>query len=313
MLIATLPAIHQRELTERIIAHELIGGVRYNVGARSPYSPRRTLEQVLELTNRYDKKLWIDLKGRQLRIVKWAVPNFGTIALNHKLEVDCPAQVFFRGNERSEIKVVRGNMIFVDPQPPSALGAGQAINIHGENLKIHGYLTSEDRKYIQAACKLGILNFMLSFVEEPEDIAEVREILNADGSAGDYKPVELVLKIESPKGLDFIGEASDKALRGCTLMAARDDLMINIGPNKMKMLSALQDIIAKDPNAIVASRIFAGLESGGITMGDISDLKLMHLMGYGNFMLSDGICQRHFGRAVEAWRDFQVIKYMLDD
>ena len=164
VLIATLPSVYRKELMEKIIRHPLIDEVRYNVGYSTPYSPIETLIKILDLTEKNNKKLWIDLKGRQLRIVNWAKPDYGTIILNHEIEVDLPAKVFFRGNEWSELKVVNGNKIYVDPPPKEAVGEGQAINIIGNNLKVKEYLTEDDKEYIEAACKLGISNFMLSFV-----------------------------------------------------------------------------------------------------------------------------------------------------
>lgn len=299
MLIATLPAIHRQDLLRKIISHPLVDGVRYNVGICSAYSPKETLERVLELTMRYEKKFWIDLKGRQLRIANWAVPNYGKIILNHEIEVDCPARVVFRGNDISEIKVAQGNVIYVDPPPKYAVGAGQAINVHGKNLKIRGYLTSDDKEYIEAGTMLGADDYMLSFVEEKSDLEEV-ENLNPKS--------KMVLKIESPRGLDFVSQTDFKLPLGGALMAARDDLMINIGENKALMLDALSMLIKKDSNAIVASRIFSGIESdGSVSMGDLSDLKLMQLMGYKNFMLSDGICDRHFDCAIKAWEDFKEV------
>lgn len=298
MLIATLPAVHQAELLEKIVAHPLIGGVRYNTGLRSPYSPKETLQKIVDLTKEHDKKLWVDLKSRQLRIVHWAIPNYGKIILNHEIEVDCPCRVYFRGNEWSEVKVVRENVIYVDPPPRHAVGEGQAINIHGNNLKIKGFLTEEDLSYIGAARELGIRHFMLSFVEGADDIARVAEVSD--------KEVQLTLKIESPKGMNFVN--SGISFADYTLLAARDDLMINIGENKAKMLPALEQIIRRDPKAIVASRIFSGLEMDGfISMGDLSDLRLMYLLGYRNFMLSDGISQFHFDGAVKAWEDFHHV------
>ncbi len=299
MLIATLPAVHQDSLLEEIISHPLIQGVRYNAGLASVYPAKGTLERILVLTERHNKKLWVDLKGRQLRIVHWAVPNYGKIILNHELEVDCPARVFFRGNEWSEVKVVRGNAIYVDPPPPHAVGEGQAINIHGDNLKIKGYLIEQDKEYIRASQELGINDYMISFVEYEEDMTEVAA-LNPEA--------RMVLKIESPKGLDFIDSMAAVTFEKHPIMAARDDLMINIGNNKVKMLLALQRIIQRDPGAILASRIFSGLETeGSVSMADISDLRLMRLMGYRQFMLSDGICERHFKEAMKTWQDFQKI------
>ncbi len=299
MLIATLPAVFQEDLMRKIIFHPLIDQVRYNVGACSPYSPKETLERILVLTNEFGKKLWLDLKGRQLRIVQWAVPVYGKIILNHELEVDCPARIFFRGNEWSEIKVVKGNTIYVDPPPFHAIGAGQAINVCGNNLKIKGYLIDDDKDYIKAAGELGIKNFMLSFVETAEDSNEVIEIAKSDD-------IEIVLKIESLKGLEFIDLTDVGVLKKHHLMAARDDLLINIGEKKAEILSALLKIISIDSDAILASRIFYGLERDGfVSMGDLSDLRLMQLMGYKNFLLSDGICLKHFDKAMQEWKNFQ--------
>ena len=306
MLIATLPSVHQEELMKKIIAHPLIEGVRYNTGACSSYAPKETLERILLLTKEHNKKFWVDLKGRQLRIKKWAVPVYGKIELNHNIEVDTGARVFFRGNEWSEIKVVKDNVIYVDPPPRVAVGEGQAINIVGKNLKIEGYSTDGDYSYIEAAVDLGVSDFMLSFVECLEDIAEVSEIIECNQKY-DFKnnPARFVLKIESPKGLDFVKNISKHIIDNCTLMAARDDLMINIGDNKARMISAMEDIISKDPDAILASRIFSGLESNGeASMSDFSDICLSEKMGYKNFMLSDGICQRHFDSAMKAWEDY---------
>jgi len=295
MLIATLPAVHQTELLEKIISHSLIGGVRYNTGLRSPFPPKETLQRIVDLTKEYDKKLWVDLKNRQLRIVHWAVPNYGKIILNHEIEVDCPCRVYFRGNEWSEVKVVRGNVIYVDPPPRHAVGEGQAINIHGNNLRVKGFLTDEDCAYLDAARELGIDNFMLSFVEGADDLIQVLGIFG--------QSAHLALKIESQKGVDFVNSGFPFSRH--TLVAARDDLMINIGENKAKILPVLMQIILRDPEAIVASRIFSGLETNGsVSMGDFSDVKLMQMIGYKNFMLSDGISQFHFDEAVKAWEDF---------
>lgn len=306
MLIATLPAVHQERLLEQIIKHPAVDEVRYNTGVCSAFDAIETLDRILQLTSRYHKKLWLDLKGRQLRITRWAVPNFGKIVLNHEISVDCPAKIFFRGNDWSEVKVARGNTVYVDPPPRYAVGEGQAINIHGNNLKIMGYLTESDKEYIAAASRFNINNFMLSFVEEDNDIDQFYQTFKEHNNL--RSDLNVVLKIESTQGLSYIEnfKSRDEERKiNYALMAARDDLWINIGDNKARILSALNGLITKDQNAIVASRIFAGLENGGnIMMGDYADLALMHKFGYQNFMLSDGICNNHFEKAINAWQDY---------
>lgn len=310
MLIATLPPVYQENLLEEIISHPFVAGVRYNIGMASCYSPKETLERILRVIERYDKRFWVDLKGRQIRIRRWAMSNYGKIVLSHEIEeIELPATVYFRGDDKSEIVLARGNVIYVNPPPRYAVGEGQAINIHSGNLKLKGYLTCGDEEYpgdheyLQAACELGIKDYMLSFVESERDIVEVQDALRMYLPSGQEVPRSFVLKIESLKGLDFID--SSESIQGHTLMAARDDMMINIGDNKAMIIHALRKIIAKDPAAIVASKLFGGLEAKNeVLMGDWSDLHLMRMMGYKHFMLSDGISHYHFAEAMKAWEEY---------
>lgn len=294
MLITTLPSAHKRSFIENVFSHPAIDGARYNVGVRTYYGPLQALSIVNGIASKHSKKLWVDLKGRQLRITKWADPTYGDIELNHEIEVDLPAKICFRGDDWSNVIGVSGNKIIVEPDPKHALGAGQAVNIIGNNLKVKGkYLTNRDIEYIEAAKKLKINDFMLSFVEQESDIEEILKI---------HPDAKLVLKIESIKGLHYVAKRYKKNHQ---LMAARDDLMINIGPNKAEMIKALELIIEKDPDAIAASHLLTSLDTVGYLMhADISDLRLLQLMGYKNFLFSDSVAYRCFDKAVEAWLDF---------
>jgi pyruvate kinase len=140
---------------------------------------------------------------------------------------------------------------------------------------------------------------MLSFVEQPADLDEVRA-LDPDS--------RLILKIESQQGLAYTAHDYIPGRDG-SLMAARDDLMVNIGENKSSILKALELIVAKDPEAIAASHIFNSLSTiGYLAVADISDLRLLHDMGYRNFMLSDEVSHRCFDQAVKAWQDFWLVQ-----
>lgn len=294
-LITTLPNITQKKLITRMFYHPLVSGVRYNVGTRSPYSPKETLTQIIDVASDAMKNFWIDLKGRQLRIVQWADPTYGDIVLNHAIQVDLPATIVFRGGTTSNVVAVHGNKIYVEPNPPEALGAGQAVNIIGTNLRIEGFLTEEDKEFILAGKELGIHDLMLSFVESELDLLEVLA-LNPNA--------KMVLKIESLAGLAFIDTMYMKKWPNCRLMAARDDLLVNIGINKAQILPAIRSIIKVDSRAIAASHIMTSLERGTISAADFSDLFLLYTMGYRNFMLSDGISHRYFETAIKYWQDF---------
>lgn len=306
MLIATLPPVHQEEVLKFIISNPYFGAVRYNTGVDSPYSPKETLQKILTLTERCKKPLYVDLKGRQLRITEWATFPYGPIVLNHKIRVELPAKVYFRGDDVCDIKeVIDGNKLYVEPFPKFPVGRGQSINIISNKLEVEGYLIENDLAYAEAACELGINKFMLSFVENLDDTLELEDFLAYEVDLGAIKEdVEIVLKIESQKGLDFVKSVAPKILKNYRLMAARDDLMIQIGA--LNMPTALKMLVSKDPTAICASRLLMGLETGGeVSMADVSDLQLMEMMGYKHFMLSDGISRKHAKEAVKFWEEYK--------
>lgn len=296
-IMATLPPPHMEQMFV-VARHPLVDGVRFNIGARTPYSPKETLERIIAAIG--DKEFFLDLKGRQPRIIKWADPTFGDIELNHELKVDLPATIIFRGGGSSTIKEIRGNKIYVDPYPPEAVGAGQAVNIHGTNLEIDGYLTSEDIEYVKAAKELGLHKYMLSFVEKESDISE---LIDLDSEAIIYA------KIESLKGLEFVKEIYPKFCNEITLIAALDDLYTNIGEDKTVIFEALGLIIKKDPQAVAASRIFTSLEKNEIvSMADLANFRFLESIGYRSFMLSDGLC----GKTESFKKAMSVIKQYKD-
>lgn len=296
MLIATLPSAEKKDLIDRIFSNPFVDGARYNVGIRCPYDTKKSLEIIKNYSEKYGKKLWIDLKGRQLRITRWADPTYGDIRVSHEIDVELPAKIVFRGGHETNVTHILGNRLYVNPNPKEAIGEGQAVNILGKGYQIKGdYLTEKDKEYILEGKKFGINNLMLSFVEKPEDIEEAKK-LNSDA--------ELIIKIENINGLNFVNKDFQN-YPACQLMAARDDLFINIGQNKFQMIKALELILEKDKNAIVASHIFGSLNKQDyISMADVSDLELLRRMGYKNFMFSDEISHRHFDKAIEAWKYF---------
>src|SRR3989344_2976126 len=191
--------------------------------------------------------------------------------------------VRFRGDDCCELKkVVDGNKLYVDPLPKAPVGRGQSVNILSEKLEVEGGLLPLDHEYIDVAVQNGVFNFMLSFVEGWNNILELEDALGKHCSKS-----TICLKIESQAGLDFVFQNDASLLKGYRLMAARDDLMIQIGI--LNMIKSLNMIVNKDPNAICASRLLIGLESGSVSMADVSDLEYMLSLGYKDFMFSDAI------------------------
>lgn len=289
-LIATIPAMTDLKKVENIISCPFIYGVRWNTGIVSPYSEKETLEILKRLTDKYKKKFWVDLKGRQLRVIEWGNPLYSTIKVNHKLSVDLPAIVCLRGEKPLQLVKVKENELYVNPLPVHAVGVGQSVNVLGKNLNIDGYLTEKDIIYLNACKELQIKDIMASFVEEFTDIAEIKMV---------YDDCNIVCKMESVKGCYNLSD-----FEGFNLMAARDDLYIEV-ENPYYMYMFLNRIIRHDANAICASRIFTSLEhSSKISFSDFEDMETMYNMGYRNFMLCDNVSNYKFEDAIMGWRIF---------
>lgn len=260
-----------------VAAHPLVSGLRLNTVMPIADSPGDVLDRLAAL----GKPLYVDLKGRQLRTVSAAVPPFTEIRLSHCLHVHTPCDVFFHdGRERARVAAVDGDRLILEDGPRRVIGPGESVNIVHPSLVVEGTLTGTDRAWIAAMHKTGQKGVFLSFVERPEDAAEVRALL---------PDVELFLKIESRRGLAFA--RSHGATLG-RLIAARGDLFVEVGmPHRI--LGALRDLIVWDPQAVVASRLFPSLAHGTVPEStDITDAAFLLSLGYRTFMLGDDVCMR---------------------
>lgn len=302
ILIATIPSLSSKSKVESVFRCPYVSEVRFNTGGINPYTPFQTISLLKELATLYHKKLWIDIKGRQLRVASWANPLFSCIQLNHKVNVEKGAKICFRNGDTLNITHIQnGNRIFVDPLPKEALGRGQSVNILSPTLSIAGnYLTSQDKAYLKAANKNGITHIMASFVEKESDIHEIKSMFPFETL------VTVVAKIESRRGLAFLANDWLKYQENVFLMAARDDLYIELAQNPKETMDALKSIICLDKRAICASRIFPSLEKRREfpDFTDFADLELMYQIGYRRFMLCDNICNYAFDRAIHAWKEF---------
>jgi pyruvate kinase len=263
-----------------VLKHPIVSGIRLNTVMPVKESYEELLKRLNEQAKSFGKDLWIDLKCRQLRVKTFGVPPFTEIVLSHELEVYTPCKAYF--SERDEVATVLevdGNRLIMQEGPRRVVGPGESVTIIHPTLKIKGYLTDKDKEYIEAGNKVGINKYMLSFVENPEDITEFRKY-NANAS--------VVAKIESKKGLDYV---TQKYNGDCRLMAARGDLFMQVHWPHL-IIDGLEKILEKDKDAIVASRIFKSLAKGPEpTCEEIGDVDNLLRMGYRTVMLGDDVCQ----------------------
>jgi pyruvate kinase len=260
---------------DEVAGHRLTSGFRLNTVMPLKDGPREALERL----TKFGQPLWVDLKGRQLRVVGAAMPPFTEIRLSHRIRVHTPVDAFFSdGNERARVVAVDGDRIILEDGPRRLIGPGESVNIPHPSLEIEGTLTDTDRAYLAAMKEMGLTKVMLSYVESPEDVAEVKSLL---------PNTEVLLKIESLRGLDF---AKKHGAKHGHLVAARGDLYVEV-PRPHQIVSALKTVIKADPEAIVASRIFDSLAWQPVPLSaDISDVAFLLEIGYRRFMLGDQVC-----------------------
>jgi pyruvate kinase len=260
-----------------LAAHPLVGGLRLNTVMPLAETPGEVLARLIAL----GPPLWVDLKGRQLRVTAAAVPPFTEVRLSHRIRVRTPADAFFDdGREHARVVAVDGDRLILEDGPRRLIGPGESINVVHPSLEIEGTLTDTDRAWLEAMKAAGLRKVMLSYTEHPEDVEEVRALL---------PDAEMVLKIESRRGLAF---AAKHGARLGRLMAARGDLYIEV-VEPHRIVGALRSVIQADPEAIVASRLFPSLARYPVPEApDVTDAAFLMALGYRTFLLGDEVCLR---------------------
>lgn len=269
---------------EKVLRHKIVSGIRLNTVMPVTETLEDVLKRMNDLAKKYDKTLYIDLKARQLRIKTYGIPPFTEIELTHNIKVNTPVRAYFgNGEDYATVLKVDKNRLIMQEGPKRMVGPGESVNIPDTSLHVDGYLTDTDKKYIEAAKKIGLHDYILSFVETKNDI---EELIKLD------KESNIIAKIESVKGMDYVVNQYSKEKSNARLMAARGDLYIELGmPHEV--IDATEKIIKKDNDAIVASRIFTSLSRGlQPCCEDIGDADNLLRMGYRTLMFGDDICLR---------------------
>lgn len=260
---------------DEVARHPLVCGLRLN----TVMPLRGTIAETLQRLAALGQPLWVDLKGRQLRVVGAAIPPYTEVRLSHRIRVKTPVDAYFSdGTERVRVVAVDGDRLILEDGPHRLIGPGESLNIVDPSLEIEGTLTETDRAYLAAMRELGLKRVMLSYVQDPADVVQVKELL---------PEAEIILKIETQRGLDFVRRHG--AAHG-RLMAARGDLYVEV-LRPHRVVGALRDIIAADPQAVVASHILDSLGHHPVpASADIGDVAFLLALGYRTCLLGDMIC-----------------------
>lgn len=275
--IVTMPPY--ASFAEEVAAHPIVSGLRLNTVMPVRDGPEEALRRLSAAAG--DKTLYVDLKSRQLRVVGAAVPPFTEVRISHRIRVRTPVTAYFGGGRESgRVAAVDGDRLILEDGPRRIIGPGESVNIVCPTLHIEGNYTDSDRAYVSAASKLGLHDFMISFVEHRSDIEELRAM---DPLAAP------LLKIENAAGIDF---AEREAAALGRLIVARGDLHVEL-LRPHRMIGVLRKMIDLSTNTIVASRLFDSLAYQGTPEAqDITDAAFLLHIGYRTFLLGDEVCLR---------------------
>lgn len=287
-----LSAFPQLKFSSKILQSPLVKAIRLNTGAKLTDSPFDTLE---EFQARISPKVpWVDLKCRELRVVKDAILPESYLEINHPITVNTPTALYYNEGKGYLIveKVINKTQLQVrKPKNYNGtehikFGQGASINIPDASLSVEDYLTEKDNDFIKAAIELNIHNYLLSFVESAQDI---EDLLAMDSQA------KIIAKIESKKGVEFVQNEFNILPRNIRkrvqLLLARGDLYIELDrPHEILNVSKL--IIHSDPTAFAGSRILESfLEPDALpSCADICDIGYLIELGYRSFLLGDDLC-----------------------
>jgi pyruvate kinase len=260
---------------DAVADHPLVSGFRLNSVMPLREGPKEAFDRLIS----FGQPLWVDLKGRQLRVVEPAIPPYTEVVISHPIQVLTPVDLFFSdGRERGRVAAVDGNRLILEDGPHRLIGPGESVNIIHPSLEIEGTLTETDHTYLEAMQQSGLNKVMLSYVESPADAEEIQELLPG---------AEVMLKIETQRGLAYIQNHGASQGR---LVAGRGDLYVEV-LRPHRIVGALQQIIAQDQEAVVASRLLDSLAHHPVpNSADIGDIAFLISLGYRTFLLGDAIC-----------------------
>ena len=268
---------------------DAVSGFRFNTGyMRLKTGKQEALQWFQDSIS--PKDLWVDLKCREFKLAEAVdiMPGSEYLTLNHAIQAKLPAPLFF--NEGKKVvqidEITDGNKLHVRmPKNKKdfkiSFGKGTSFNMPDATIT-DNYLTPRDEEFAELARDLGMHTYCLSFVENATDIDA---LLRIDPDA------QIIAKIESQRGLEFVKNEYAGVKDRVRLMAARGDMYIEL-ERPHDILKAMKDIIDADPNAIGASRILLSvLEPGQMpTCADMCDIGFMLKLGYKAFLLGDEIC-----------------------
>ena len=197
-------------------------------------------------------------------------------------ELRAGEKVFLRdGMIELRVERVTGEGALCTVVRPGAVGARKGVNFPGIELAAVPTVTEKDREDAAWAADHDLDYLALSFVRRPEDLAEVRGIVEGRGKA-----IPVIAKIEKPQAVERIVEilaASDG------VMVARGDLGVEMAAEEVpfvqrKILAEARD--QEKPGIVATEMLESMVQSPRPTRAEVSDVTAAILDGTDAVMLS---------------------------
>jgi len=310
--LATLgPASSSKEMIEKLF---LAGAdvFRLNFSHGSQDQKKELLVSIREIEEKYSHPIAIlgDLQGPKLRVGEFSNPNGEILEKGQTFRLDLDAA---RGDntrvmlphpeilEASEI----GHVLLVDDGKVKLTVSGKGegyldctVDVGGKISNRKGVntpdsvldispLTPKDRSDLEYMLKIGVDWVALSFVQRPEDIEEIRELIDEKLPYDSFKPA-VMAKIEKPSC--FFGDSLQKIVELCDgIMVARGDLGVECAPEDVPLLQ--KEIIDTSrlngkPVVVATQMLESMIETPTPTRAEVSDVGTAIYDGADAIMLS---------------------------
>ncbi len=255
-IIATIgPSTDNEEMLRKLIIAGL-DIVRLNFSHGTHETHLKSIKLIRKLSRELHKPITIlqDLQGPKLRVGKLPIagillkenqiialtPINSETPLNHLVpaEITLPLDVpnlarsvkpknrilLDDGHLELEVIKVEKDTVFAKVILGGTLSSNKGVNLPGTDLKIPGF-TDKDKEDLIFGLKSGIDAVAISFVTSPQDVLNVKAIINK--LAPNHIPPPVIAKLERPQAIEKLEEILDVA-EG--VMVARGDLAVETSP-----------------------------------------------------------------------------------
>lgn len=306
-IVATIGPATESENMVRELIKAGADVLRLNTSHETPEVHEKRIETIKKVRKEFKKPVAIllDLAGPKIRTGKFnkdevtlkegqefiltaedIVGDETKVSINYKgLPKDVkPGDLILVNDGKLKLEVVEADGVNIKTKVlnTATITHRRGINAPGADIKIPA-LTEKDKKYIEFGIEHDVDYFALSFVRKPEDVLEMREILNSLNA----KDAQIISKIETKQAiendLEKIIELSD------AVMVARGDLGVEVEAEKIPVLQKRIISIAnkKSKPVITATQMLETMIENPVpTRAETTDIANAILDGSDAVMLS---------------------------